>query len=71
MTPEERGAFFDAVFGLLMTENASHPRDVLRLQNIRAYLKSLKEDDTRRRVILSELAELVQSARQAQHSDEP
>ena len=71
MTPEERGAFFDAVFGLLMTENASHPRDVLRLQNLRAYLKGLKEDDTRRRVILSELAELLQSARQAQHSDEP
>lgn len=70
MTPEERGEFFDAVFGLLMTENASRTRDILRPQNLRAYLRGLKEDDVRRKVILSELAELVQSARLAQHQEE-
>ena len=67
MSPEERNTFFDSVFDVLMVENASRPRDIVRPQNILAYIKTLQADESKRHVIASELARLLQSA---QRSDE-
>lgn len=62
MTNEERGDFFDAVFDLLMLENASRPLDVLRPQNIKALFQTLHMDEERRSIITNVLQELVQAA---------
>lgn len=65
LTNEERGEFFDSVFGLLMLENASHPKDVLRPQNILAALKTIHLEGDKRRMMGSVLQELVESAKNA------
>lgn len=66
MTTEERSQFFDTVFELLMIEDTNRPRDLIRPQNLRTYFKSLQTDENMRRVIASELVNLIQSARSAQ-----
>ena len=66
MSPQERNEFFDTVFELLMIEDTNHPRDIMRPQNIKSYIKTLQSDDNMRHVIASELANLVRSARRAQ-----
>ena len=70
MTPEERNEFFDAVFDLLMLENASRPLDVLRPQNLKALFQTLQMDEERRNVIVSVLQELAQAALQSQNPQE-
>lgn len=70
MTPQERSEFFDTVFELLMMDDASSTRDLVRPQNIKAYIKALQNDDNMRRVIASELAKLVHSARRAQQQQD-
>lgn len=70
MTTEERNAFFDNVFDLLMVENASKPKDIIRPQNLITYIKTLQSDDSKRQLIASELANLFLSAHRAQY-DEP
>ena len=70
MTPEERSDFFDAVFDLLMLENASRPLDVLRPQNIKALFQTLQMDEERRNIIASVLQELAQAAFQSQTPQE-
>lgn len=69
MTNEERGAFFDNVFGLLMIDDTSKPKDIIRPQNIRAYIKALHSDGARRRLIASELMKLAESAHRAQQEE--
>lgn len=59
----ERGDFFDAVFGLMMLENASQPKDVLRPQNVLAALKSIHLDEEKRRMMGTVLQELVEAAK--------
>ena len=66
MTPEERNEFFDAVFDLLMLENASKPVDILRPQNLKALFQTLHMDEERRNIITSVLLELAQAAFQSQ-----
>ena len=63
MTPEERNEFFDAVFDLLMMENASRPRDLMRPQHLRTLLRTMQMDEEKRRLIASVLIDLVESAR--------
>lgn len=63
MTREERGAFFDTLFDLLMMGNTSRPRDIMRPQNLRTYFKTLQADESVRKTIVSELISLVDSAR--------
>lgn len=65
MNRAERNEFVDAVFGLLMVEDNRQLRDILRPQNLPAYLKMLHMDENRRKVITSELKNLVESARNA------
>ena len=62
----ERSAFFDAVFDLLMMENANRPKDVIRPQNLLALFKNLHMDESRRKLIASTLLELVEAAKQTQ-----
>lgn len=62
MSREERNAFFDTLFDLLMVGDTSRPRDIMRPQNLRAYFKTLKGDETMRRTIVSELISLADSA---------
>ena len=70
MTPEERNEFFDAVFDLLMLENANKPADVLRPQNLKALFQTLQMDEERRTVIASVLQELAQAAFRSQTHQE-
>lgn len=70
MTPQARGDFFDAVFGLLATGTASRTNEILQLKNVRAYLKTLVADEDMRSLIASELAQLLRAARsQTKKSD--
>lgn len=66
MTDEERSDFVDTVYELLSTGGAKKTYHLLRPQNIRTMLKTLNTDETIRRTIATELAELVQSARNIQ-----
>ena len=70
MTQEERNTFFDNVFDLLMLENASKPRDIIRPQNVISYIKALQADDGKRHLIASELANLFLSAHRAHQENE-
>lgn len=63
LSNEERGEFFDGIFGLLMQENANQAKDVLRPQNILAALKSITLEEDKRRMLGSVLQELVETAR--------
>lgn len=65
MTREERSKFFDAVFDLLMQDNVSRPRDILKPQNILTYFRALHMDENTRSTIVSVLSSLIQSAREA------
>ena len=65
MTKEERNAFVDTVFDLLILEENMSPRDMVRPQNLRAYLKTLQGDENARRLLAAELVNLVTSARHA------
>ena len=51
---------------LLMTENAYHPWDIFRPENIRIYFQNLISDANTRRIIATELAHLLQSAKSVQ-----
>ena len=66
MSTAERNEFFDTVFELLMIEDTNRPWDILRPQNIRAYFENLKSDSKVRRVIATELANLLRSAKSVQ-----
>ena len=66
MTTQERNEFFDTLFELLMRDDASRTRDIVRPQKVIGYIKALQNDGNMRHVIASELANLVQSARRAQ-----
>ena len=63
LTNEERGEFFDGLFGLLMQENASHPMDVLRPQNVLAALKTIHMEDGKRRMLTAKMQDLVEAAK--------
>ena len=64
MSTEERNEFFDAVFGLLMTDNTENVWDMLRPQTLLAYLRSLKSNEPMRNLLTTELDKLIQSAKQ-------
>ena len=70
MTNDERGEFFDTVFELLESTGAEHAGEIIRPQNVRAYLKTLKTNEYMRNILASELVRLISSARQAQTSPE-
>lgn len=65
MTTQERNAFVDTVFDLLMVEENMAPRDLVRPQNLRTYLKTLQGDENARHLLAAELINLVNSARHA------
>ena len=66
MSNEERSEFFDTVFDLLGSTGAEHTHEIIRPQNVRAYLKALQTNEYVRNILASELARLVLSARQTQ-----
>ena len=63
MTNEERSEFFDTVFSLLESTGAERTGEIIRPQNVLAYVKTLKTNESMRNVLASELARLVSSAR--------
>ena len=67
MSNEERSEFFDTVFELLESTGAERTGEIIRPQNVRAYLKTLKSNEYMRNVLASELVRLVSSARQVQN----
>ena len=64
MTNEERSEFFDTVFGLLESTGAERTGELIRPQNVLAYVKTLKTNESMRSVLASEFSRLVSSARQ-------
>ena len=70
MTTEERYQFFDTVFDLLMTEEASRPLDIFKPQNLKSYFLNLTADGNVRKIIGSEIENLIQSARAVQMVEE-
>lgn len=66
MSKEERSEFFDTVFDLLSSGGAEHTGEIMRPQNVRAYLKVLQSNEYMRNILASELVNLAFSARQAQ-----
>lgn len=62
LTNEERSRFFDALFDLLMLEDASRPRDVLRPQHILAALRSISLEGENRKLLSQLLQELLDTA---------
>ena len=71
MSNEERSQFFDTVFNLLESTGAEHAGELIRPQNVRAYLKTLQSNESIRNVLSSELSRLITSARQTQIAPEP
>ena len=65
MRNDERNAFVDTLFDLLMIEDVNTVRDIIRPQNLRSYFRNLKADENIRRVIAAEISNLIQSARSA------
>ena len=63
LSNEERGDFFDSLFEILMQENANHPKDVLRPQNILAALKTIHVEEGKRRMLSGVLQDLVDTAK--------
>lgn len=63
----ERGEFINGVFSLLMLENASQTKDVLRPQNVLAALKTIHLDEEKRRMLSAALQELVEAAKRAKN----
>lgn len=70
MSNEERSEFFDTVFELLESTGAERAGEIIRPQNVRAYLKTLKTNEYMRNILASELVRLVSSARRAQNDPE-
>ena len=66
MSPLERSEFFDTVFDLLSAGDAEHTSEIMRPQNIIAYIKTLRANENIRGILTSELANLVRSARSPQ-----
>ena len=64
MTVEERNEFFDAVFGLLMTDNTASVWDILKPQTMLSYIRSLRTNEPMRNLLTTELDKLIQSAKQ-------
>ena len=64
MTVEERNEFFDAVFGLLMTDNTASVWDMLKPQTVLSYIRSLRTNEPMRNLLTTELDKLIQSAKQ-------
>lgn len=62
MDMEERNEFFDALFGLLMTEGTIDVRDMLRPHTLLSYLRKLKDNQPVRNLLSAELDKLIQSA---------
>ena len=70
MTTEERYRFFDTVFSMLMTEDASRPLDIFKPQNLKSYFLNLTSDGNARKIITAELENLIQSAKAVQLVEE-
>ncbi len=66
MSNEERSEFFDTVFELLESTGAERAGEIIRPQNVRAYLKVLKSNEYMRNILASELVRLASIARQSQ-----
>lgn len=67
MTTEERNEFVDAVFEMMMEEETSTIKDILKPTRIVSYIKTLKVDEDRRKTISTELQKLIDAAKKARH----
>lgn len=62
LTPQERNAFFDSVFDVVMTDNTSNAKDLLKPQAMFQVFRNLQSDEERRSTISSVLNELMHAA---------
>ena len=65
MNMDQRNEFFDAFFGLLMTDNTINTKDMLRPQTLLAYARNLITNETIRTLLITELENLIHSAKLA------
>jgi hypothetical protein len=67
MTKEERNEFVDTVFEMMMEEENSTIKDVLKPSKVVNYIKTLKVEEDKRKIISSELHKLVDAAKKARY----
>lgn len=61
MTMEERSSFVDTLYELLTSGGANRTAELISPKNVRTYIRTLNEDESKRRIIAENLASLVQS----------
>lgn len=67
MTIEERNTFVDTVFEVIATSGVDNTRDLFRLRNLAALLRTLKADEGAKKLISGELSNLFQAATRGQN----
>ncbi len=65
MTPQERGAFVDAVFALLSAGGASNVAQLLHPKSIQAFFRALDTNEQARKLLGGELVEFLKAASNA------
>ncbi len=71
MTIEERNTFVDTVFEVIATSGVESTKNLFRLRNIAALLKTLKADEGAKKVITGELSNLFQAATKGKKAEKP
>lgn len=69
MNKQERNAFVDALFDLLAAGDADHTNEILQPRNLYAYLRTLGTNDEMRRLLSSQLADLLRTASEILRKD--
>ena len=63
MTNQERNQLVDVMFGLLGTGGVDNVHGLIQPKNIRAYLKTLSNDENMRRILSTEFQSLIEAAK--------
>ena len=63
MTREERDVFVETVFELLAAGTADHTSEIMHPKNVYSYFKTLRSDESMRRLLASELTNLILAAK--------
>ena len=65
MTNQERNQLVDAVYALVSASGADRPGEILQMKNIKSYIRTISSDEQLRKMLTTEFAGLIASARKA------
>ena len=63
LSNQERNEIVDAVFGLIGAGEADHTQDLFQIKNLRAYRKTLGENENVRKLLSGEFTSLLEAAK--------